>query len=122
DNSNPTNLYGGLQDNGVQRTTTGNLDDWYDIIWGDGFYVLVDPSDNSYQYAESQYGALQKSTNGGTFFSDATNGITSTRRNWNSPLAFNPQNPKSLYFGTNKLYKTVNRANHWNAISDDLTN
>jgi photosystem II stability/assembly factor-like uncharacterized protein len=123
DNSNPTNLYGGLQDNGVQRTTTGNLDDWSDIIWGDGFYVLVDPSDNNYQYAESQYGDLQKSTNGGTFFGGATNGIGgTTRKNWNCPLAFNPQNPKSLYFGTNKLYKTVNRANHWNAISDDLTN
>jgi len=123
DNSDPTNLYGGAQDNGVNRTLTGNVDDWSSIIGGDGFYIIVDPTNNNYQYGESQYGALVKSSNGGNFFNGATNGISfSDRFNWNAPIAFNPQNPKSLYFGSQKVYKSVNRAGHWNAISGDLSN
>lgn len=123
DNSNTQRLYGGLQDNNVVRTLTGGLNDWQSIIGGDGFYVLVDPVNANYVYAESQYGALNKSTNGGTFFSSATNGIGfNDRHNWNTPVAFNPKNPKSLYYGSNKLYKSINRASNWNVISPDLTN
>src|SRR4029453_19597057 len=60
DHNNPERLYGGLHDNNVVRTLTGNTDDWESIIGGDGFYVLVDPKNPSYVYAESQYGALNK--------------------------------------------------------------
>ncbi|MEO5675457.1 MAG: hypothetical protein ABIQ74_12500 [Chitinophagales bacterium] len=123
DYTNPSALYGGLQDNGVVRTITGNTDDWDAIVGGDGFYVLVDSSDNDYGYGESQYGALQRTVNGWNTSFGATNGISnSTRKNWNTPVAFNPLNTKSLFYGANKMYKTLNRAQQWNSFSDDLTN
>jgi photosystem II stability/assembly factor-like uncharacterized protein len=123
DNNNTNRLYGGLQDNGVVRTLSGAVNDWSGIIGGDGFYVLVDPTNSNYIYGESQYGALLRSTNGGISFLGATAGISNNdRKNWNTPIVFNPQNTKSLYCGTNKLYKTVNRAVNWTAISGDLTN
>ncbi len=122
DHQMPWRLYGGTQDNGTNRTPTGALDDWEMIYGGDGFYVLVDPLDNNYIYAEYQYGGLGRSTNGGWSFSDATSGISqSDRFNWNCPLAFDPSDPKTLYFGTNRLYKTVNRAVSWFPVSGDLT-
>jgi hypothetical protein len=34
----------------------------------------------------------------------------------------NPINSSSLYYGSHRLYKTVNKAVNWQAISDDLTN
>lgn len=118
----PWRLYGGTQDNGTNRTKTGHLDDWERIFGGDGFYVLVDPTDNNYIYAESQRGGLGRSTNGGETFTNAVSGINSSDRfNWNCPLAFDPTNPETLYFGSNKLYKSTNRAVFWSAISDDLT-
>ncbi len=118
----PWRLYGGAQDNGTNRTTTGALDDWEMIYGGDGFQVLVDPVDNNYIYAEYQYGGLGRSTNGGLSFSDATSGISqSDRFNWNCPVVFDPSEPKTLYFGTNRLYKTVNRAISWFPVSGDLT-
>jgi photosystem II stability/assembly factor-like uncharacterized protein len=123
DNLHPERLYGGAQDNNVLRTTTGNSNDWAPIIGGDGFYVLVDPVNDNYIYAEYQYGALQRSTNGGNYFYSATSGISSAdRHNWETPVVFNPLNPKSLYYGTNKLYKSKNRAVNWAVISPDLTN
>ena len=118
----PHRLYGGTQDNGTNRTTTGALNDWQMIYGGDGFYVLVDPSNNNYVYAEYQYGGFARSTNGGQYFSSATSGISGVDRfNWMCPVVFDPSNPQTLYFGTNKLYRSTNRAVSWQAISNDLT-
>lgn len=118
----PQRLYGGTQDNGTNRTLTGETDDWLNIYWGDGFHVLVDPSDNDFIYAEYQYGNFARSDNGGIYFTSAMNGISSSdRKNWNTPFVFDPNNPQILYYGANRLYKTTNRAVSWLAISPDLT-
>jgi photosystem II stability/assembly factor-like uncharacterized protein len=119
----PQRLYGGTQDNGTNRTMTGNTDDWENIYGGDGFYVLVDPENNNYVYAEYQYGNFARSTNGGYSFSSAMNGINSSdRKNWNTPVVFDPTNPEILYYGANRLYRSTNRAVNWTAISGDLSN
>lgn len=123
DAKNPQRLYGGAQDNGVNRTTTGKLNDWRTIVGGDGFVALVDPINNNYVYGASQNGALQRSINGGNSFSSGTNGISnSDRKNWNTPVIFDPTNPQIMYYGANRLYKSTNRAASWTAISKDLTN
>jgi len=122
DYQNPDRLYGGAQDNGTNRTLTGSWDDWHSIYGGDGFYVLVNPQNNQYVYAEYQYGGLGRSTNGGSSFSSATNGLGSDRFNWMSPLVFNPNDPSILYYGGSKVYKSTNHAASWTAISPDLTN
>jgi len=122
DYMNPTNLYGGSQDNSTERTLTGNLDDWEVIYGGDGFYVLVDPTDNNYVYCEYQYGQIGASTDGGFSFNYAMNGINpSDRMNWNTPFVIDPSNPQILYYGSNYLYKSIDRAVSWNTISGDLT-
>jgi photosystem II stability/assembly factor-like uncharacterized protein len=123
DQQHPERIYGGTQDNGTNRTMTGNTDDWQPIYWGDGFYVLVDPLNNNYVYAEYQYGNFAKSTNGGSSFNTAMNGISSSdRMNWCTPVIFDPTDPEILYYGANRLYKSINRASSWLAISTDLTN
>jgi len=123
DEQHPERIYGGAQDNGTNRTMTGANDDWDNIYGGDGFTVLVDPGDNSFVYAEYQYGGLGRSTNGGYSFGVGTNGISDNDRfNWNCPVVFDPMNPEVMYFGSNKLYKSTNRATSWEAISGDLTN
>jgi photosystem II stability/assembly factor-like uncharacterized protein len=122
DYSFPERLYGGTQDNGTVRTMGGELNDWERIYGGDGFYALIDPEDNSFVYAESQYGNLGRSTDGGSSFFNGTSGISPTdRTNWNTPVIFNPNDPTKLYYGSNRLYRSDNRAAFWTAISPDLT-
>lgn len=122
DEQQPQRLYGGTQDNGSNRTLTGALSDWQHIFGGDGFYVLVDPTDNRFVYAESQFGNLGRSVDGGATFASARSGISGQdRRNWNTPVVFNPLNPKSLYYGASRLYKSTNRAVSWTAISPDVS-
>ena len=123
DKTNPQRLYGGTQDNGTNRTTTGGLGDWASIYGGDGFYVIVDPTNPNVIYAESQNGALGKSTNGGASFTGATSGISTTeKKNWSTPVIMDPNNNNVLYYGTNKVYRTTNAASLWTAASPDLTN
>ncbi len=118
----PERIYGGTQDNSSMRTLTGGISDWEIISQGDGFYNLVDPTDNNYIYTEYQYGGLLRSVDGGENWDMATTGIDSEdRKNWNTPVVFNPSNPEVLYYGANRLYKSIDRAQNWSIISPDLT-
>ncbi|MFH1374721.1 MAG: glycosyl hydrolase [bacterium] len=123
DHQQPQRLYGGTQDNGTLRTLTGSTDNWDHIHGGDGFYVIVDPTNSDVIYAEYQWGGLRKSTNLGSSWSNATNGIDGNdRTNWNTPVVMDPSHNNVLYYGANRLYKTTDGANNWTAISGDLTN
>ncbi len=117
----PVNVFGGTQDNNTIRKTA-STDNWFSVWGGDGFHVNVDPTDNSFVYAESQFGNLARSTDGGFNFSSALNGINpNDRNNWNTPVILSPFNPEVVYYGSNRLYASTNRAVNWTAISDDLT-
>lgn len=116
-------VYGGTQDNGTNRTLTGSSGDWEHIYGGDGFQPLVDENDSNVIYAESQYGNIGKSTNGGSSFNGATSGVSGgDRKNWDTPITFDPQDSQILYTGTQRVYKTTNGAGNWTVISPDLTN
>jgi len=123
DANNVDRVYLGAQDNSTMRTTTGSTDDFQIIYGGDGFQPLVDPTNSSVIYAQYQYGNIGKSTNDGASFFSATAGISSgDRKNWDTPLVFDPQNAQVLYTATQRVYKTVNAAQNWVPISPDLTN
>jgi photosystem II stability/assembly factor-like uncharacterized protein len=120
---NPQRLYGGTQDNGTLRTLTGATDDWERIHGGDGFYCNVDYTDSDVIYAEYQWGWLRKSTNLGYSWSYVMDGIDyySDRHNWCTPVIMDPVDHNTLYYGSNRLYRTTNGGGWWDPISGDLT-
>jgi photosystem II stability/assembly factor-like uncharacterized protein len=123
DYQNPNRLYGGTQDNGTLRTVDGDPDDWESIFGGDGFYVVVDPTDTNTIFCEYQYGNAYRSTNFGYSWEWALSGVNDgDRRNWSSPIVMDPSDPSTLYFGTFRVWRTTNQGDSWSAISSDLTN
>lgn len=119
----PQRLYTGTQDNGTNRTLSGNTDDWAKIFGGDGFHSLVDPNNNQTIFVEYQYGNLFKSTNNGQSWQSAQGGIPSNaRRNWKMPYVFDPANSNIMYLGANTVMKSLDQGNNWFSISPDLTN
>lgn len=114
DYQNPTNFYGGTQDNGTWRTLSGGLDDWEFIAGGDGFVTLVNPQDNLTYYACSQYGGFVGSN--GAFAPPAA------RFNWNTPYIFDPNNPQKIYLGGESLFASSDAGLTWDPISSDLSN
>lgn len=122
DHLNPDRMFGGAQDNNTLRTTTGSDNDWHAILGGDGFQVNVDKNNSNNVYAEYQWGNLYRSTDGGNYMYWATDGISyNDRTNWNTPVEISPFDTNVLFYGSNKLYKSIDKAVYWNAISDDLT-
>lgn len=122
DPSNPDKIYGGAQDNSTMRTTTAGLSDWTIINGGDGFQPLVNDGNTNLVYALSQFGNLRRSVNDAASFNQILSGIAGgDRRNWDTPIAFDPQNNDILYYGTQRLYKSENQGTSWTAISPDLT-
>jgi len=123
DPSNANGIYLGAQDNSTHRTLTGGPDDYEIIYGGDGFQPLVDPNNSNVIFAQYQYGNIGKSTNNGASFNGATAGISGAdRKNWDTPIVFDPQNAQVMYTATQRVYRTENGAGLWTAISGDLTN
>jgi len=124
DPGNPLRLFGGSQDNGTMGTYTGYPYGWTQILGGDGFYVLIDYTNSNVMYCEYQNGVLYKSTDGGSSFAYALSGVdyNNELHNWSTPIAMDPVNHNTLYYGSNYLYRTTNGASSWQKISGDLTN
>ena len=118
----PERIYGGTQDNNTLRTLTGSQDDWHAILGGDGFHVIVDPTNSDMIYAEYQWGNLFRSEDGGFNMDPATDGIDENdRTNWNTPVVLSPFDSDVLFYGSNKLYMSSDNALWWDPISPDLT-
>lgn len=123
DASSANRIYLGAQDNSTHRSLTGGPDDYEIIYGGDGFQPLVDPTNSNVIFAQYQYGNIAKSTNNGASFVGATAGISGAdRKNWDTPIVFDPQNPQVMYTATQRVYRTENGAGLWTAVSGDLTN
>jgi len=122
-------VYGGLQDNGSwgipTQTREGGPAFWSvdNVGGGDGFHVAADPNDWRTVYAESQGGALTRrdlKTGQSRFIQPRIQGER-IRFNWSTPFMLSPWNSRTIYVGSNKLFKSVNRGDTWKAISPDLS-
>lgn len=122
DYTQPERLFGGAQDNGSLRRRPDS-GQWEQILGGDGFVNLVDPSDPTYVYAESQYGNLRRSETGGDLFANGTPlESLSENKNWKTPVILDPNTPSTLYYGAQRVYRSTDRALNWQPISPILTN
>jgi len=112
-------IVGGTQDNGVNRSYGGTS--WSTYVGGDGEEALIDPINQNLVYGCSQYGNCVRSTDGGTPNINFTSATVSSRRNWFTPLQFDPTNPAVLYYAGDRVNRSTDNAAHWSVISPDLT-
>jgi photosystem II stability/assembly factor-like uncharacterized protein len=126
DPSNASRVGGGTQDNGSMLTASSPTG-WYEIApGGDGFYVLIDPTNpnivfSEYQNGSGGYGPF-RSTSGGGSTGTWPSGITlSDRFNWSAPFAMSPADHNVMLFGSHRVYKSTNNGLSWTAVSGDLT-
>lgn len=127
----PYNVYGGLQDNGVLTGPSrsagfrGGNNDWEFIMGGDGMYVAPDPRNSKLVYAGFQFGnyfRINRANNQRTRITPAHDiGEPVLRWNWRTPLILSKHNPDIVYMGAQRLYRSMNKGDNWEAISPDLT-
>ena len=126
------NVCGGTQDNyslcGPSRTLRYQgpaNEDWEVTQGGDGFWTAADPTDPNIVYAEAQHGVLtrfdRRSGENIDIQPQPGAGELPLRWNWDSPLVLSPHSPTRLYFAANRLFRSDDRGDSWQAVSPDLT-
>jgi len=133
DNEEPFyNVYGGTQDNNtlagpsMNKSSAGvTNENWKAIKGGDGFWVAVDPEDSNIVYCESQYGNVNRydrlSGEGISIKPRPRKSEDTYKWNWNAPLIISHHSNTRIYMMANKLFRSDDRGNSWEVISDDLT-
>jgi photosystem II stability/assembly factor-like uncharacterized protein len=132
DASTPYRICGGLQDNlnwvgpSMTRTKEGILNqDWTNLGGGDGFYCVFDREDRDIIYAESQQGALRRMNlrtgEVKQLRPEPPEGQAGFRFHWNSPLIGSLHEKGTTYLAGNRVFKLTEKAEHWQAISPDLS-
>ncbi len=127
DNKFPYRLYAAQQDSGsvavLSRSDFGMITyrDWFSTGAFESGHIAPDPLNPNLFYSIGWYGSVLRL--------DHTTGQLSTvfapgakyRYTWETPLAFSPRDPKTLYVGMQYLLKTTDGAQTWTEISPDLT-
>ena len=135
DHERPYNVYGGLQDNGVWKGAHNAKDDerwqstghnaWTSIMGGDGMQVQIDRRDSNVVYTGFQFGnyyRLHLATGESKALQPKhTLGESPYRFNWQTPILLSEHNQDIVYFGGNKLHRSLNQGDDWTTISEDLT-
>jgi photosystem II stability/assembly factor-like uncharacterized protein len=129
DNQDPYRVYGGLQDNSAwvgDSAYPGGISNarWENFYGGDGFCMLIDPSDPDYIYAESQggnIGRVNRHTHASRNIQPRAGYKEKLRFNWNTPIAASPTQKGTIYVGAQFLFRSRDRGDTWERISPDLT-
>ena len=131
----PYNVYGGLQDNGVWFGSSANTPnrEWHqtgiypfkEIMGGDGMQVAVDTRGSNNVYTGYQFGnyfRVNTITGKATYITPQHElGERPYRWNWQSPIQLSSHNLDIIYFGANKLFRSLNNGSDFKPISPDLT-
>jgi photosystem II stability/assembly factor-like uncharacterized protein len=122
--ANPRYGFGGSQDSGTQRYTGSTT--WNANVCGDGGWTPIDflSPGTVYTFCQGYLAPdfIWKSTDAGDSWSSVVNGIDfSDRQGFMPPLVMDPSNPSRLYYGSVRVWQTLDAAASWAPISLDLT-
>ena len=131
DMDDPYHVYAGLQDHehwkGPTQGWAGSvtLEDWITVGEGDGMYTQVDPTDSRWLYTTGQFGdhtrVDQRLRTRTSIRPTRPAGQPPLRFNWIAPIVISPHNSQTIYAGAQVLLRSLDRGDHWQEISPDLT-
>jgi photosystem II stability/assembly factor-like uncharacterized protein len=128
DNRFPYWVYGAQQDSGAvglpSRSGDGNgisMMQFHEVtVGGESDNIAADPDDPDIVFG-GRVDKLDLRTQQ-TRSVDPTLALPDLHRGtWTLPLVFSPRQPRILYFANQRLFRTRDQGEHWDAISPDLT-
>jgi len=131
DMEDPYNIYCGLQDHdswkGPSNSQDGeiSLTDWVTVGGGDGMYNCADPADSRWLFNNREFGTMwrfDQKTGVQTLITPRRGKDQEPLRfNWTPPIMLSPHNGAIVYTGAQVLFRSLDRGDHWEEISPDLT-
>lgn len=125
-------VYGGTQDNSSMGGPSQNISrsgvtsaEWIVTLGGDGFWQAIEPNNPDIVYSAYQYGNIhrydKKSGEKIKVKPTPRENEDTYRWNWDTPFLISPHSGTTLYMAANKVFKSTDRGNTWEVISDDIT-
>ena len=111
---------GGAQDNGTLVTTDGQSHTHFEILGGDGGWMIYDPADARHIYASYYHLNIWRWYNGRR--GDVSPPASEKEKNsvWMVCLAMDPNNRKIVFTGSKRIWRTKNKGENWTAVSPVL--
>ncbi len=134
----PFNIYGSVQDHGTYKgniaykpelpNAFGRINTpWTTVPGGEGCYCAVDPTDSNMFYSASFYGRIIRTdfsktkTKTVNILPKIKKGEPLLRGQWLAPFIISPHNNKIIYHCMQYVFRSLNRGDDWERISNDLT-
>ena len=125
-------VIGGTQDNATQYgpSRTDNIhgirnSDWRITVFGDGHQPAIDPTNPDIIYSQWQQGNLvrhDRVTGEVVYIQPQPAADEETDRfNWDAPILISPHDPARIFFASQRLWRSDDRGESWEAISGDLS-
>ncbi|HUG54256.1 MAG TPA: hypothetical protein VMR21_11675 [Vicinamibacteria bacterium] len=111
---------GGTQDNGTLITTTGGPSDHYEILGGDGGWIVFDRQDASHLYA-SYYNVHVFRYRRGTVREVSPPATPEEKAaTWMAFIAMDPEDADTVYVGSTRLWRTEDDGESWRPLTATL--
>lgn len=110
----PGKIIVGTQDNGLNIVNNGN---WDMTLLADGMDCMIHPLNSDTVYGSIQTGFLYKSSDGGATWTDSI--VTPNSGEWTVPLAIDPMNPATIFFGGRQLHKSTDGGKSWSNLTNN---
>ncbi len=143
DMAEPFNVYGSIQDHGSRKGVVnvdrlrgsgrarrwggsrGLATEWKGTSGGEASYHQIDPSNPDTLYAAGFYGSISRTDQGtgerARLSLKAGDEEEELRGQWLAPFLISPHNPRIIYHGMNRLFRSMDRGENFAPISPDLT-
>ncbi len=111
---------GGTQDNGTVVTTGGDPAAFFQVLGGDGGWMIIDPQDAGHVFA-SYYNFNIFRLRGGRW-TEVTPDMPDEEHAsvWMVYITMDPNDSETVYVASNRVWKTTNDGNTWKPVSDVL--
>ena len=133
DMDDPFRVYGSIQDHGSRRGVVDLSRGRHNIPavqyegapGGEGSQHAIDPTDPNVVYSAGFYGSISRThldtEDRVNIVPQPGEGEQRLRGQWLAPFIISPHNPRVIYHGMNKLFRSMDRGDEWKTISPDLT-
>ncbi|MCH7684561.1 MAG: hypothetical protein IIB35_12745 [Gemmatimonadetes bacterium] len=133
DMDDPFRVYGSIQDHGSRRGVVDLSRGRHNIPaaqyegapGGEGSQHAIDPTDPNVVYSAGFYGSISRThldtQDRVNIVPQPGEGEQQLRGQWLAPFIISPHNPRVIYHGMNKLFRSMDRGDKWETISPDLT-
>lgn len=114
------NFGGGAQDNGTLVTTDGGRDDHFEILGGDGGWMIYDPRDVGHLYASYYNMGIWRARDGKLVDVSPPAPEDEAQSVWMVYITMDPNDHNTVFTGSTRVWRTKDDARNWKAVSPIL--